>query len=393
VRKCLYALIIFLILPRVLPAAVIQEEIKDYKKHLEQTKNDLKQVKSQITSEREKIKKEKLQEQLAAKHIQRLDREIDITRRELEVFDNNINVLDGGIKKLDERISEAKNIIEEKKKTVETILRQQYKRRDMEFLGLLLNSGSFSDFIKRYKFVKVLSKKNMQQVNEYADTLRQLEDDRQSLSDYQSELSGLKKDKEGEWKRFKDEKWKKHVYISGIKTDIQKRKRLLSDLEESAKNLSDFMEQIEVKAELQDSDAEQAFANSAGKFPWPVDGGYILAKFGKYKHPKFGSIVNNSGLHIAEKLGAPVYTIFKGTVKYADWFEGYGKMVIIHHGGDYYSIYGHMSKLLVGVGDTVDVKQQIGCVGDTESFFGSELYLEIRKKTTPVDPLKYLRRR
>jgi septal ring factor EnvC (AmiA/AmiB activator) len=203
----------------------------------------------------------------------------------------------------------------------------------------------------------------------------------------------MKKEKEGEWKRFKNEKWQKRVYLNTIKVDIQKRKKLIGELEQSAKNLSSFMEQIEISAGLEDASAETAFLNFAGKFPWPVDGGVVLAKFGKFKHPQFGSIVDNRGLHIGERPGAPVYSIFKGIVKYADWFEGYGKMVIIHHGGNYYSIYGHMSKITVNTGDSVDIKQEIGKIGDTESFYGYELYLEIRKKATPLDPLRYLRKR
>jgi murein hydrolase activator len=390
--KAVAVLILFFFLPASAGPAVIKEEIKDYNKHLEKTKNDLKQVKDRISQERKKIQNEKQQEKNTSKYIHKLERELDITRKELEVCDNNIGVLQSGIKELDRRISSTEKIIEDKKSAVESILREQYKKKGTEFLSLLLTSASFSDFIKRYKFVKVLSRKNMQQVAEYKEALDRLKDDRKSLTDYRKELSNTKKGKQDDWKRFKNEKWEKHVYLKNIRTDMQKRKKLLSELEVSAKNLSDFMEQIEVKAELQDSNAEAAFRDSAGKFPWPVDNGSVLAKFGKYKHPQFGSIVYNRGLHIGGRLGAPVYSIFKGVIKYADWFEGYGKMVIIHHGGNYYSIYGHLSKILVRVGEQVDVRQEIGNVGDTESFYGSELYLEIRKKAEPMDPLKYLRR-
>ena len=126
------------------------------------------------------------------------------------------------------------------------------------------------------------------------------------------------------------------------------------------------------------------------KFPWPVDSRNVLAKFGKFKHPKFGSIIYNRGIHISAKYGMAVYSIFGGVVKYADWFEGYGKMIIVQHGGGFYSVYCHLSDIKVSEGDKVVLKQVIGNTGDTESFYGDELYFEIRSAKGPLDPLKYL---
>jgi septal ring factor EnvC (AmiA/AmiB activator) len=357
----------FLIMAGSIYGVVIKEEIKDYSKHLEKTKNDLRQVKEQLSQERQRIQAEKKQERVTTRYIQKLEKEIDVTRKEMDVFSNNIGVLQSGISDMDRRMADKQKVILEKRKIVETILRQQYKNKDREYLSVLFSSRSFSEFIKRYKFVKILSKKNMQQVIEYSAALEQLERDRRALLEYHGELKIMKKEKEDEFKKFKNEKWQKNNYLSGVKKDIQKRKKVIGELEQSAKNLSSFMEQIEISAGLEDASAESAFLNFAGKFPWPVDGGSVLAKFGKFKHPQFGSIVDNRGIHIREKPGAPVYSIFKGVIKYADWFEGYGKMIIVHHGGNYYSIYGHMSKLSVSAGDKVDIKQKIGEIGDTES--------------------------
>jgi septal ring factor EnvC (AmiA/AmiB activator) len=152
------------------------------------------------------------------------------------------------------------------------------------------------------------------------------------------------------------------------------------------------MEKIEVAAEMSDKTASEAFGRSSGRFPWPVDSRNVVAKFGKFKHPKFRTVVINRGIHISATYGLPVYSVFGGVVKYADWFEGYGKMVIIQHGGGYYTIYCHMSDISVKEGDKVGIKQTIGAVGDSESFFGNELYFEMRKKSEPVDPLLFLSR-
>jgi murein DD-endopeptidase MepM/ murein hydrolase activator NlpD len=124
-----------------------------------------------------------------------------------------------------------------------------------------------------------------------------------------------------------------------------------------------------------------------------VDAATILAGFGKFRHPKFKTIVVNRGIDLGVKSGSPVYSVLGGVVRYADWFEGYGKMIVIDHGAGYFTIYGHLSEISAAVNQKVGVRQKIGESGDTESFFGDELYFEMRRKGEPVNPLLYLRKK
>jgi septal ring factor EnvC (AmiA/AmiB activator) len=101
----------------------------------------------------------------------------------------------------------------------------------------------------------------------------------------------------------------------------------------------------------------------------------------------------NRGIDLGVKSGSPVYSVLGGVVRYADWFEGYGKMIVIDHGAGYFTIYGHLSEISAAVNQKVGVRQKIGESGDTESFFGDELYFEMRRKGEPVNPLLYLRKK
>jgi septal ring factor EnvC (AmiA/AmiB activator) len=372
---------------------VIKEEIHDYREHLDATKKELNDIKEQIKQQRESLLKDKSKEKATSRYIQKLDRELDMTRKELNVFKNNIGVLENGIKDITARIAVAEKEKDEKKQAIMQILRRQYEQKDAFYLRFLLKSGNIADFVRRYKFVKILSGKNAEEVENYRRMIEKLEDDKQSLVDYKSELTNVKTAKESEFKRYNGEKQQKNAILKDIKTNIKQRSRMLVELENNARKLTKFIDGLEATVELSDKGAERAFNDNRGRFPWPVDAGYILAGFGKYKHPQFKTIVENRGLHIKEKYGAPVYTIFGGIVKYADWFEGYGKTVIIYHGGGYFSIYGHLSDIDVANGQHVTIKQVIGKVGDTESFYGDELYFELRKKGTPVDPMRYLKKR
>lgn len=373
-------------------SAYIKEEVKDYKKHLEDTKKELKRIKEKINQEKNEIKKEKQQEKVTTMYLRKIEREIDITKKELDVFDNNLKILNKDIGDIEKRIKKANEYINKKRDVVKKILRGQYVKGQPDVFLILISSKTFSDFINRYKFTKILSSKNLQEVERYKITLMQLEDDKDLMVNYKSEIEEIKKQKEVQWKSYKNLKWEKRLTLKSIRSNIEKRTKLINELEENSKNLADFIDKIEIQATLQDKSAEEAFNKFMGRFPWPVRSKKILSPFGKYKHPKFGTVIYNRGIHIDSNYGEDVYSIFKGTVKYADWFDGFGKMVIIHHGGGYYSIYGHLSEIEVRNGQNVDMREKIGKTGDTESFYGSELYLEIRKKSTPLDPMRYLAR-
>ena len=389
-----FLLLILILGPGLLSAdPIIREEVTDYREHLENTKKELSTIREQIKKQRESLLKDRSKEKATSKYIQKLDRELDMTRKELGVFKNNIGVLENGIKEITAKIDAAEKEKEEKKASIMKLLRRQYEQKGSFYLKFLLKSDNIADFVKRYKFVKIISARNAEQIEEYRRMIEKLQDDRQALADYKAELTSVKNEKESEFKRFNSEKRRKNAVLKDIKTNIKHRSRMLSELEANARKLNKFIDSLEATVELSDKGAERAFNDNRGHFPWPVDAGYIIAGFGRYRHPQFKTIVENRGLHIKEKYGAPVYTIFGGVVKYADWFEGYGKTVIIYHGGGYFTIYGHLSDIDVNNGQKVTIKQQIGKVGDTESFYGDELYFEMRKKAEPVDPMRYLKRR
>ncbi|MCE5301259.1 MAG: peptidoglycan DD-metalloendopeptidase family protein [Spirochaetia bacterium] len=385
--------LLILLVPAVLCGVVIKEETSDYREKLDKTKKELTEIKTRIKQNREAINKEKKQEKNASRLLNKIELNISLTGKELRVFTNNLGVLQEGIDDLNRRIASAENERVSREKTVMQILRRQYKERGNVYLNLLFKSGSTSDFVKRYKFIKILSRKNAETVDEYARLIEKMKADQEILLDYKSELDSIKTEKELEWKRYKDEKWQKRLVLQDIRRDIKQRTAVIRGLEESARKLGALLDSMESTAELSEKEATAAFNSSKGRFPWPVDGGKVLARFGKFKHPQFGSIVENRGIHLGGRYGAPVYSVFGGVVKYADWFEGYGNMVIVYHGGGYFSIYGYLSDIDVKKGQTVKVRQVLGSLGDTESMYGNELYFELRKKTVPVNPLLYLRKR
>ena len=95
--------------------------------------------------------------------------------------------------------------------------------------------------------------------------------------------------------------------------------------------------------------------------------GEVIETFGKHKHPEFNSYTFSKGIVISAAAGSDIRTIYEGTVIFADYFKGYGNMIIIDHGGGYFSLYAYASRLNRKVGSDVakgDVVAEL--MGDRE---------------------------
>jgi murein DD-endopeptidase MepM/ murein hydrolase activator NlpD len=134
--------------------------------------------------------------------------------------------------------------------------------------------------------------------------------------------------------------------------------------------------------------AVAAPTSSPGRFLWPVDG-RIVSRFGAG-----ASGERNNGIKIAVPVDTAVKAAADGTVAYVgDGIAALGGLVIVRHGDNWTSVYGHASKLLVQRGQAVKKGQTIALSGDTGFADRPELHFELRKGRTPVDPTAQLPRR
>lgn len=124
-------------------------------------------------------------------------------------------------------------------------------------------------------------------------------------------------------------------------------------------------------------------------FIWPARGP-ITSGFGFRRHPIFGTREMHTGIDIGAALGSPVFSARTGRVTYAGWEEGYGRVVVIDHGGGLTTSYSHLSTIAVRIGQVVQHGEAIGRVGSTGYSTGPHLLFEIRVNGRPLDPLKYL---
>jgi septal ring factor EnvC (AmiA/AmiB activator) len=190
---------------------------------------------------------------------------------------------------------------------------------------------------------------------------------------------------------------------AGAAAALQKHEALLSDIDRrrdlNAQLAGELLStQQRLQATLRDlptasaatpaSPATLPFATRRGELDWP-GAGPLRHGFGR-SPASAGSSPN--GIEITTQVGTPVRVVHDGTVAFADTFAGYGKLVIVEHGEQAFSLYGHLLDISVARGARVSRADPVGNAGF--ALLGVPgLYFELRVDGQPVDPLQWLKKR
>jgi murein DD-endopeptidase MepM/ murein hydrolase activator NlpD len=123
---------------------------------------------------------------------------------------------------------------------------------------------------------------------------------------------------------------------------------------------------------------------------YPYKGG-ITSTFGHRENPFGGeNVETHKGVDIRAPFGSPVRSMAKGQVEFAGLRGGFGNCIMIRHGNGFETLYGHLSKILVSVGQKVDIGQQIGRVGSTGRSTGPHLHYEVHRNGQQINPQPFL---
>jgi len=153
---------------------------------------------------------------------------------------------------------------------------------------------------------------------------------------------------------------------------------LLDDLLAKAPELSEIL--TEDKKNMED----HIYLMEHTPSMWPT-WGEITSLFGERRR---GYI--HKGLDIANNTGTSIQATASGTVIFAGWHGGYGRKIIIYHGFDYTTVYAHLSKIYVEVGETVKQGDIIGTMGNTGHSTGPHLHYEVQINGVPKNPMDFL---
>jgi murein hydrolase activator len=267
-----------------------------------------------------------------------------------------------------------------------------YKLNQMGKFNLLASTDSLYDFFHRkFALEKILRQDEL--------ILETLQKNQNALSLARRNLDAQKEKKNKLEKQLNAqilEKTQKRQKRARLLDEIRNKKALtlaaIESLKQSAEALdttfSDFKKENPGIRPYADS-SPHAFTDLKGLLIMPVNG-KIVEFFGSYTNTEFNLVNFRSGINIRAERGEPIHAVYKGRTLYANWFKGYGNMIIIDHGDHYYTLYAHAEELFKNKGDAVEAGEVIATVGDTGSMAKPGLHFEVRYHGKPIDPTPWI---
>ena len=182
----------------------------------------------------------------------------------------------------------------------------------------------------------------------------------------------------------------KRELLAEVRRDRARERALLNELEAAARALEGTLAEISRTPSAPAPDAALAsFRAQRGQLDPPVPG-KLLRHFGKLIDAEYRTETFQKGVDFQVEPGEPVYAIAAGEVRFADWFRGYGRMLIVDHGDGFFTVTGHLDSIDVALGQRVAAGDRVGAAGETGSLSGPRLYFEIREGADALDPEEWL---
>jgi len=366
------------------PAASSQS-VSDFEQRLTRINGQIKDLKARIEAEARKessvlsslarinLNKSLVQKELAAQNV-----ELERARADLASIQAGIRVI--------------RSRIDRERESIERTLVTLYKFGRLDFFQFLLQARDIATYASESKHLSLLARRQEEVVADFLRSLEELRSAEAALESKQRDLAEMTRAANLKKQELETEARKSAALVQEIRKNRQTYKQTLEELSDSADELQKMMNKI-ISQEWVLPAAFVPLYERRGKLPWPLEGKVITA-FGFERHPDFQTMVMNKGVEISPARDKSlILAVHTGKVVYADYFQGYGNLLIVDHGMTYYSLYGHCAEFLATVGDMVRAGQPVAVVGDSGSLKGECLYFEVRYKTKALDPLQWLKRR
>jgi murein hydrolase activator len=361
---------------------------------VDQNKKELGGIKKKIQEEKQRVKDISKKESSVISHLNALDQNLSEKDKEQKVLKQKLTTVDRKAQKASQDLSLLTQTIDSQESMLLNRLVALYKFGDAGMPQLLFSSRSYEDFMSARRYLSSILEQDRQLIDDYRKRKTVVGDYRKQLKEDEQELQSLKKKTEQKKAEIQTDLLQKGRLLNSVRQEKQIHLADIQELEAASAQLQGLINRLE--KEFQEKAKEKTFFSTGkgfgglrGKLPFPVRG-RILSTFGKNENPKFNTFTVQKGIEIEAPLGAAIRAVHGGRVLYSDWFKGYGKILIIDHGEGFYTLFGHASSLLKGVGEEVRAGEVVGLVGDTGSLKGSCLYFEIRQRGKPLDPLEWL---
>lgn len=268
-------------------------------------------------------------------------------------------------------------------------LRGLYRVGNQNLLRTLFSVQDAASLSRQLSYYSYFSQARIEQLKQARESQRSLREIGEKLEQDQQNLSRLQSQKQSELERLNRAKLQRTAFLQQLNQTLTQQQSRLQRLQEDLARLEDLLQDLDHAPENPPPAPRkrQSFATLKGELSWPINGGRIIQAYGKKS-----AGTTRHGIIISAAEEQAVFPVAEGKVLYADWLRGFGMLLIIDHGGQYMSLYGHNTALYCEKGDWVEPLQQIASAGKSGGSDEVGLYFELRYRGKPINPRRWFRR-
>jgi len=357
----------------------------------ESSKRELQRIQRQMEEKKCDLKQAGRRERSVLAELEKLERSMQ--QGALELADNRMRLrgAEDALQEMEKSSVQMSRELDGLQRSYGQRVRALYKMGRSSFAVAILTSDSFYTALKRLKYLGIIAERDRAVISQYGMALDRLSALQTETAGRKEEITLRKLAVEAQKAELISRRREKTGILNSVRSEKSVYEQTLRELEESSASLWTMINKEEKAGRTDRKQPKDRDAMTAGsvRYPWPV-AGQVLTRFGMQRHPQFKTMIFRRGIEIGAREGDTVRAISDGQVAFADWYKGYGKLLIVEHATGLYSLYGNLEQIALAKGDRVSKGQAVGLVGDTGSMKGPKLYFEIRYKGEAQDPLAWL---
>jgi septal ring factor EnvC (AmiA/AmiB activator) len=358
----------------------------------------LQRIKREMREKKKELKRADRKERSILSELETIERGIQTGRAELADQQQRLRDSEAALREVEKNNTALNRELVALTQQYSRRLRALYKMSRGGYAVAIVSPEGLGQTLKRIKYLGMVADRDRLIMREYSKSLTMLAARQTEIAEKKNELLARQRVVAAKKAELEARKQKKAVILASVRNEKGQYEQSLRELEEASASLWAM-----IKKDEQEKRAEKATTplsrpgrenadRDRPRLPWPLEG-QVLTRFGMQRHPQFGTMVYRRGIEIQAREGESVRAVRDGQVAYADWYKGYGKLMIIDHGGGFYTLYGNLSRIDLSKGERAARGQILGLAGDTGSLKGSNLYFEIRRNGEAQDPLQCLVKR
>lgn len=353
---------------------------------------DLKKIREELEAERKKLADVEMREQSVSRQLDNLDANINLTERYLKRLAAKKREVEKRHRLTAATLDLSETVYEKRKERLGLRVKYFYVANQKAKAEILLAAAEPQAMLERFfDFRQILSQEKKE--------LSLVQNQKEYLAYQKGKLEGeaatlrvIERERKREEARLLSAKSKRQELLAGLRQQKQGHLASIERLKQSAAELQRILAELEKRRRTRPAPRLPGvnFADSKGALSWPVPGP-VISSFGTHKDPVTKVLSYQPGVDIDASAGAQVRAVAAGTVAYSGFLRGYGKFLILSHGGGYYTLYARMEDVYPENGSAVAAGDVLGTVSAEASALGSGFHFEVRKGKTQEDPQQWLR--